>query len=140
MSSLTAVSKNHWFSMVHVLFVCGYGWAFLPVCINNTNSAVFKHFNPLVHMSQWWTVLILGSQLLKDLCPFIPSDTKNCIICITTCCLSLVQTASAAVIFMSCSLCINRLQMNHTRSMSLSDHELQHYQAPAVLPITQSPL
>jgi hypothetical protein len=65
--------------------------------------------------------------------PFIPSGTK---ICTTARCLSLVQTSSEAVIFTPCSIGTNG-QLNHTRSMSPSDLELQHDQALAVLPIIQ---
>jgi hypothetical protein len=46
-------------------------WAVQPVCINNTGSAAFKHFNPLIHTSLWQIVLsIPGSQLSMDLCSF----------------------------------------------------------------------
>jgi hypothetical protein len=59
---------------------------------------------------------------------FIPSDTNKCT---TACCLSLVQTSSGAVIFTSCSLSTNGLQVNHNHSMSPSDLELQHDQTSA---------
>jgi hypothetical protein len=69
--SYPTVSKNHCWSTRLVLFVCGCGWASLPVCINDTGSAAFKHFDPLVHTSLWQTVLsILGSQLSMNLCTF----------------------------------------------------------------------
>jgi hypothetical protein len=64
--------------------------------------------------------------------PFIPSDTKRRTV---ACCLSLVQTSSGAAIFTPYTLGTNEL--NHTRSMLQSELELQHDQAPAVLPITQ---
>jgi hypothetical protein len=48
--------------------------------------------------------------------------------------LSLVQTSSGAVIFIPCLLDTDGLQLNHTRSMSPSDVELQHHQASVVLP------
>jgi hypothetical protein len=56
--------------MLHVLFICGFGWVSWPVCIN-TGLAAFKHFDPLIHTSLWQTVLsTLGSQLSVGLCPF----------------------------------------------------------------------
>jgi hypothetical protein len=52
-------------------FVDGDGRPYLPVCISNTGSAAFKHFNALTHISLWQTVLpILGRQLSMDLCSF----------------------------------------------------------------------
>jgi hypothetical protein len=48
----------------------------------------------------------------------------------------LMQTSSAATIFMPHSLGTNGMQLNHTRSMSLFDLEL-YDQASAVLPIIQ---
>jgi hypothetical protein len=66
--------------------------------------------------------------------PFIPSDTRRCTV---ACCLSLVQTTSAAVIFMPFSFGTNGLQLNHTHSMSPSDLLLQHGQASTVLPVIQ---
>jgi hypothetical protein len=98
------------------LFICGCGWASLDACINNIALAAFKHFNTLIHTSLWETVLSkLGSQLLMDLYLFIPSDAKNT----TACCLSFVQPSSEVVIFTLCSLGKNKLQLNHTCSMSL---------------------
>jgi hypothetical protein len=49
----------------------------------------------------------------------------------------LVQTCSVALIFTLNALGTNGLQLNRTRSMSLSDLELQYDQASAVLPIVQ---
>jgi hypothetical protein len=77
-NSYSTVSKNHCVSTLHVLFVCGCGWASLPVCINNTDSADFKHFDPLVHTPLWQTVLsMLGSQLSMDLCPLSFLQTQK---------------------------------------------------------------
>jgi hypothetical protein len=106
-----------------------------PVCINNTGSAAFKHFDPLVHTSLWQTVLsILGGQLKMDLCLFHSFRHQERTI---VGCLSLVQTSSGAVIFATCSLGTNGLQLNHTCSMSPPDLELEHGQSSAVLPIIQ---
>jgi hypothetical protein len=77
-SSYPRVCKNNCLITLHILFVCGCGWVSLPVCINSTSPAAFKHFDSLIHTSLWQTVLsILGNQLSMDLYPFIPSDTKN---------------------------------------------------------------
>jgi hypothetical protein len=51
--------------------------------------------------------------------------------------LFLMQTSSGVVIFTSCSLGTNGLQLNHTHNMSLPDLELQYDQVSAVLPIIQ---
>jgi hypothetical protein len=49
----------------------------------------------------------------------------------------LVQISSGAIVVAPCSLGTKGLQLNHTRSMSVSDLELQYDQASAVLPIIQ---
>jgi hypothetical protein len=38
------VFKNHCLNTLHVLFLCGCGWASLPVCVNKIGSAAFKTF------------------------------------------------------------------------------------------------
>jgi hypothetical protein len=112
--------------MVHVLFECG--WTSLPVCINNTGSAAFKHFDPLMANSSvhTWQSVVNGSLPLSFL------GTKRRTI---ASCLSLLQTCSGAVIFTPCSLGTGGLQLNHTCRMSPCDLELQHDQVSAVLPI-----
>jgi hypothetical protein len=112
-------SKNHYFSMLHVLFVCVCAWASLPMCINNTGSVAFKYFNPLVHSSLWQKVLFLQTPKYAH-------------------CMLLVLGANLTwrSHFMSCSLCTNG-QLNHIHSMPPSDIKLQHGQVSAVLPFIQ---
>jgi hypothetical protein len=82
----------------------------------------------------------------KQFCPYLtascqwissPSTSSDTNKRDTACCLYLLQTSSGAVIFTPCSLGTNGLELNHTRSMSPSDLELQQDQVSAVLPITQ---
>jgi hypothetical protein len=114
---------------------CGCGWPSLPVCIDNTGSAAFKHFDPLVHTTLLRTVLsILGSQLSMGLCPFHffrHQKTHDCML------LLLLQTSSGAGIFTPCCLGTDGLQLNHAHSMPPSDLELQHDEVWAVLPVIQ---
>lgn len=65
------VSKNHCLSILHILFVSGFGWVSLPVWIDNTSSAAFKYSDPLIHAllcwyleANWWWISA-------------PSDIKN---------------------------------------------------------------
>jgi hypothetical protein len=44
-----AVSKNHCFSTLHVLFICGREWPSLSAC-TTTGSAALKHFDEIVHL------------------------------------------------------------------------------------------
>jgi hypothetical protein len=81
-NSYPTVFKNLCLSTLHVLFVCGCGWASLPVCINNAGSAAFKHFGPLVHTSLRPTVFCpyLTANCRWVCAPFIISDTKNALL------------------------------------------------------------
>jgi hypothetical protein len=84
----------------------------------------FILFHPNTHSSLQQTVLsIFGNQLSMNFCPFFFQDTKKHP---NACCLSFVQTSSAAASFTHST---NWLQLNHTQSMSPSDLELQHDQA-----------
>jgi hypothetical protein len=67
---------------------------------------------------------------------FLETRTKNS----TACCLPLVQTSSEAVIFTPGSPDIKGLQLNHTRSMSHSDLDIQFDQASVVLSVLQQKL
>jgi hypothetical protein len=96
-TSYPTVSKNHCLSMLHVFLVCGCGWTFLSLCINNTGSAAFKHFEPPVHTSLWQKVLsILSSQLSMDLCPIFSFRHQKTALLHVACpwCKTLVEQSS----------------------------------------------
>jgi hypothetical protein len=126
-NSYPTVSKDHCLSTLHVLFVCGCGWASLPVFINNTGSAAFKHFGPLVHTSLRQTVSVHTWQSTVDGSCTFHSFRHQAIHC---CMLLLVLGANLLwCTHFYATLTRHRLQLNHTRSMSPSDLQLQHDQA-----------
>jgi hypothetical protein len=105
-------------------------------------SVLTTLFRLLLNISMHLYIYHCGKQFCPNLAvnfrwisaPFIPSDIKNRIIAWF---LSLVQPSVKAIIFKPCSLGTNGLQLNHTRSTSPSDLELQHDQDSPVLPIIQ---
>jgi hypothetical protein len=99
-------------------------------------SAAFKHFDPLLHTSLWKNSSVhIFQPFVIDFCPFYSSRQKKKDTIAR--CLSWVKISSAAIIFTPYTLGINRLQLNHTHTMSPPDLFLQHDQASAVLPVIQ---
>jgi hypothetical protein len=125
-----SVQESQLEHFLYLFLVWMYIWASLPACINYSDLAAVKHFDPLKHSSFWKTLLsILSSQFSKIFASFIPSHTN------ITCFFYLKQTSIGAVIFTPCSFDTNRLKLNRTHSMSPVDLELQNDQALAVLSI-----
>jgi hypothetical protein len=88
--------------------------AFLPVCNNNTGSATFKHFYPLVHTSSWRTVQSTpGGQLSMEFRYFHSFGHNSAFG------LSLALTSSGAVLLMPCSLSKNQQLLTSTSPPNL---------------------
>jgi hypothetical protein len=117
---VTVVSKNHSLSTLQVLFVDVDGCPYLSA----STTLVWLLSNILIHSytlhcgKQFCPYLAANCRWISA--PFIPKPT-------IACCLSLVQTSSGAVIFMPCSLGTDKLQLNHTCSMTRPQQCCQSY-------------
>lgn len=123
-NNYSTVFKNHCLSMLHSCFV------FNSFVVVDCHLYLFAWTTMVWLLLMFWSIHTLnivekqlsvhGSQWLIDFCPFHSFGHQE-----MHCCMSLVQMFSGADIFMPCPPSRNRLQLNHTHSISQFDCKLQ---------------